>query len=259
MTATALFELLACILALVAGIFIFDQHLERPRPYKLMWSLGLLFYGIAAGAAFVGAASHWSVADYKVWYYFGGVLTAAFLGLGSLALLAPRRVSRWAIGVAVVISIYTGLRLLLLPVDAGHANELATWSTVKVTNASDFSITPPDVLVLVILMNISGALMLFGGAVWSAWKFYRKHAPAYRLTSMVLLALGSVFPSFLTGLQRLGYSAAAPLGEFLGAGCILFGLLLSLDVFTVFRIPFTHIVLRQREATVPAQQTAAQR
>src|SRR5690242_7330680 len=105
MNSTAVFELLACILALVAAVFIFDQHLERPRPYKLLWTLGLLFYGIAAGAAFVGAASHWSVATYKVWYYFGGVLTAAYLGLGSLALLAPRKIWRWAVGIAVVISI----------------------------------------------------------------------------------------------------------------------------------------------------------
>jgi hypothetical protein len=256
MTSTALFELLACLLALVAAVFIFDQYLERPRPYKLLWTLGLAFYGIAAGAAFAGETGHWSVADYKVWYYFGGVLTAAYLGLGSLWLQAPRPVARWVVGIAVAISLYTGLRLLLLPVDATHVLDLATWPTVKITNASDFSITPPDVLVLVILMNISGALMLFGGAAWSAWTFYRKHAPGYRLMSMVLLALGSVFPGILTGLQRLGYSAAAPLGEFLGAGCILAGLLVSLDVFTVFRIPFTRIVLRQR-VTTPAQQVAS--
>ena len=55
MTATGVFELLAALSALVAAIFIFDQHLHRPRPYKLMWSLGLLFYGIAAVAAFPGA------------------------------------------------------------------------------------------------------------------------------------------------------------------------------------------------------------
>jgi hypothetical protein len=256
MTSIAIFELLACVLALIACVFIFDQHLEHPRPYKLLWSLGLLFYGIAAGAAFVAAASHWSVPTYKTWYYFGGVLTAAYLGLGSLSLLAPRRVSRWAVAAAVVISVYVGLRLLFLPVTSTQAHELTTWSFDTITNAKYFSITPPDALIPLIIMNISGALMLFGGAVWSAWSFYRKHAPAYRLTSMLFLALGSVFPS-LTGLMRLGNSSLAPLGEFLGAGCILFGLLLSLDVFTVFRVPFTHIILRQRVAA-PAQPTVAQ-
>ena len=94
MNGTALFELLAAICALLAAIFIFDQHLHRPRPHKLMWTLGLLFYGLAAGADFLGALGGWTVGEYKAWYYFGGVLTAAFLGLGSLYLLAPRRSRR---------------------------------------------------------------------------------------------------------------------------------------------------------------------
>ena len=257
MTATATLELLASILALVAGIFIFDQHLERPRPYKLLWSLGLCFYGIAAGAAFFAALSHWTVLEYKTWYYFGGTLNAAYLGLGSFALLAPRRVSRWAIGLAVAISVYAGLRLVLLPVNGAQTHELATWTFNRVTDAQQFSIAPPDVLVLLILMNTAGTIMMFGGAMWSGWNFYRKHAPGYRVASMALLALGALLAASGTGLQRLGISAGAPLGEFLGAGCILFGLLLSLDVFTVFRVPFTHVVLRQR---VPAtiQQSVAQ-
>jgi hypothetical protein len=206
-----------------------------------------LFYGIAAGAAFAGEIGHWSVAGYKTWYYFGGVLTAAYLGLGSLYLLAPRRVARWVVGVAALISVYAAVRVLALVVDAAQAALLASLPTSDVTNVQKLSIMPPDVVALTILMSSAGALFLFGGAVWSAWSFYRKHAPGYRLASMVLLALGAIFPSILTGLQRFGFTAAAPLGEFLGAGFILGGLLLSLDVFTVFRIPFTHIVLRTRE------------
>jgi Ca2+/Na+ antiporter len=101
-------------------------------------------------------------------------------------------------------------------------------------------------------MNIPGALLLFGGAAWSAWQFWRKRAGGYRLASMILLALGSVFPSILTGLQALGNSSGAALGEFLGALCLLAGLLISLDVFTVFRVPFTRIVLYERAAPTPA-------
>ncbi len=252
MTATALFELLACALSLVAAVFLLDQYRERPRPYKLLWTLGLVFYGIAAGAAFAGEVGHWNVADYKTWYLFGGVLTAAYLGLGSLYLLAPRRVALTAVGVAALVTVYAGLRVLTLPVAAGTAAHLATLPTTAVTDVKHFSIMPTDVRILAVIMSITGALLLFGGAAWSAWVFYRKHAPGYRLASMVLLALGSVFPSILTGLQALGNSSGAALGEFLGAACILGGLLISLDVFAVFRIPFTHIVLRERQRTPQA-------
>jgi hypothetical protein len=256
MSDIALFELLAAICALVAAVFIFDQHLHRPRPYKLMWSLGLLFYGIAAAAAFAGAAGHWTVLDYKLWYYFGGIMTAAFLGLGSCYLLAPRRVAYVFTALFCFLAAYAAVRIALYPVPEAVAAHIANATTAEVTNVSAFPILPGDMTIVAILMNIPGALWLFGGALWSAWTFLRRHTPGYRVISMALLALGAIFPSLLTGLQRLGYSAAAPLGEFLGALCLLIGLLISLDVFVVFRIPFTSIVLRERR--VPASSATSE-
>ena len=248
MSDIALFELLAAICALVAAVFIFDQHLHRPRPYKLMWSLGLLFYGIAAAAASAGAADHWTVLDYKLWYYFGGIMTAAFLGLGSCYLLAPRRVAYVFTALFCFLAAYAAVRIALYPVPPAVEAHIASSTTAEVTNVSALPVLPGDLTIVAILMNIPGALWLFGGALWSAWTFLRRHTPGYRVISMALLALGAVFPGLLTGLQRLGYSAAAPLGEFLGALCLLIGLLISLDVFIVFRIPFTPIVLHERKA-----------
>ena len=254
MSDVALFELLAAICALAASVFIFDQHMHRPRPHKLMWTLGLLFYGIAAVAAFAGAANHWTVAEYKLWYYFGGVLTAAYLGLGSFYLLGPRRLAHIITAVAVVLSLYAGIRILTYSVPADVAAQIAASSTAQVTNVRNLQVLPGDLTIIAILMNIPGAVFLFGGALWSAWTFVRSHTPGYRTLSMILLALGAIFPSITTGLQRLGYSNGAALGEFLGALCLLAGLLVSHDVFTVFRIPFTHIVLRERRQPVGTSQ-----
>lgn len=258
MNGTALFELLAAICALLAAIFIFDQHLHRPRPHKLMWTLGLLFYGLAAGADFLGALGGWTVGEYKAWYFFGGVLTAAFLGLGSLYLLAPRRVGHIATTIAVVIGVYAGLRILFFaPFSAADIHTLATAPTSVITNVRAFKPLPGDLEIAAVVMNIPGALLLFGGAAWSAWQFWRKRAGGYRLASMILLALGSVFPSILTGLQALGNSSGAALGEFLGALCLLAGLLISLDVFTVFRVPFTRITLYERAASATVTKAQA--
>lgn len=250
-SSTALFELLAALTAFVAAIFIFDQHLHRPRPYKLLWTLGLVFYGCAAAAAFAGSAGHWTVAEYKLWYFFGGILTAAYLGLGSLHLLGPRRVSAIVTAIAALLSIYAGIRILTYPVSAAVAASLATASTTQVFDVKDFQVLPADLSLVAIVMSITGSVLLFGGALWSGWTFWRRHTPGYRLLSMGLLALGALVPSITTGLQRLGYSSGAALGEFLGALFLLGGLLISLDVFTVFRIPFTSVVLRERPSPRP--------
>ncbi|MFI5272091.1 MAG: hypothetical protein ACHQ4H_03550 [Ktedonobacterales bacterium] len=251
MSATAFFELLSAIAAFLATIFIFDQQLHRPRPYKLLWTLGLLFYGIAALAAFAGAARYWTVLDYKLWYYFGGVLTAAFLGLGSFWLLWNKTAARVLTAIATVIAVVAAVVVIVAPVSAATAAAMARMDSVQVTDVKHFPVLPGFLTILTLLMNIPGALFLFGGAVWSAWTFLRRSAPGYRVVSMVLLALGSVFPSFTTGFQRLGFSGTAALGEFLGAICLLVGLMISLDVFTVFRVPFTAIVLHERAERAP--------
>ena len=74
---------------------------------------------------------------------------------------------------------------------------------------------------------------------------------------MALLALGSVFPSILTGFQALGNTSGAALGELLGAVCLLGGPLISHDVFTVFRVPFTHLTLYERRAPAVGGQSSA--
>lgn len=248
MAGTPFFELLAALAAFIAALFLADQYVHRPRPYKLMWGLGLLFYGLAAGAAWAGSAGHWTVTEYKIWYYFGGLLTAIFLGLGSFYLLGPRRLANALATLVALVSAFAALRVLLLPISHDVAAKLTTYTTAQVTDVKHFAVMPSDVTAIAIALNIPGALFLFGGAAWSGWTFWRRRTPFYRLLSMGLLALGAVFPSVLTGLQRLGYSSAAALGEFLGALCLLGGLLISLDVFTVFRVPFTRIVLHERKS-----------
>ncbi|MBF6590659.1 MAG: hypothetical protein IVW57_09025 [Ktedonobacterales bacterium] len=246
MSDVALFELLAAVCALLAALFVFDQYLNRPRPYKLLWTLGLLFYGIAAAAAWAGALNSWTVTEYKLWYFFGGVLTAAYLGLGSFFLLGPRRLASILTVIAALVSLAAAVRIFTYPVPGTLARTMATLDTAGVTNTRQFPVLPRDLVFAAIAMNVPGALFLFGGAAWSAWTFWRQRTPGYRVVSMALLALGAVFPSVLTGLQRLGYSGGAALGEFLGALCLLAGLLVSLEVFTTLRVPFTPIVLRER-------------
>lgn len=251
---TALFELLATIFSLVAAIFIFDQHLQRPRPHKLMWTLGLLFYGLAAGAEYLAVTGGWNETNYKAWYYFGGILTAIFLGLGTLYLLAPRRIGHIATAIVTAIALYAAVRIAFFsPFSAADLHTLATAPLNVITTPRQFKPLPTDMEVVAILMNIPGTLLLFGGAAWSGWQFWRKHAPGFRVISMILLALGAVASASGSGLQAVGITSGAAVGEFLGALFLLAGLLISHDVFSVFRVPFTNIILYQRDQSSNAK------
>ena len=75
---------------------------ERRSAFLLAWSAALAAFAIACVALAWGAAAGWNEAAFRVYYLFGGLLTAALLGLGSL-LLAGRR------GAVPVALVYVGL------------------------------------------------------------------------------------------------------------------------------------------------------
>ena len=83
--------LLSSTLSFVFALFLLDQWLERRRSYQLIWTLGMVWYGISAGTEFWGAAFGWSEPLYRTWYLIGAIYVAAWLGLGTMYLLGKTR------------------------------------------------------------------------------------------------------------------------------------------------------------------------
>jgi hypothetical protein len=98
----ALFAFAAALVALRLAAALAVRWRTRRAPELAAWSASLLAYSIASAALAWGAAASWDGRSFRVYYLFGGLLTAALLGLGSL-LLAGRR---WALAPALV---YVGL------------------------------------------------------------------------------------------------------------------------------------------------------
>ena len=74
----------------------------RAAPELLAWAAALAAYALASAALAWGAAAGWDDRAFRVYYLFGGLLTAPLLGVGSL-LLAGRR---WATPLGLI---YAGL------------------------------------------------------------------------------------------------------------------------------------------------------
>src|SRR6185295_1021059 len=58
---------------------------------QLVWAIGLLWYGISAGTEFLGSAFGWNEPLYRTWYLIGAFFVAAYLGAGTIVLLARTR------------------------------------------------------------------------------------------------------------------------------------------------------------------------
>jgi len=79
------------ILALVFSLALFDQWRERRGGFQLIWGIGMLFYGIAAGAEALAGIGGWNETLYRAWYLTGAIWTAGWLGLGTAFLLGRTR------------------------------------------------------------------------------------------------------------------------------------------------------------------------
>jgi hypothetical protein len=79
------------LLSFIFFIFLIDQWRERRRPYQLVWAIGMLWYGLSAGTEFLGGAFGWSEPLYRAWYLIGAIWVAAWLGVGTILLLARTR------------------------------------------------------------------------------------------------------------------------------------------------------------------------
>ena len=86
----ALLAFAAALLSLrLAGLLAGRWRARRER-HLLAWSAGLAAYALGAGAIAAGAAGGWNEAWFRAYYLFGGLLTAALLGAGSLLLAGVR-------------------------------------------------------------------------------------------------------------------------------------------------------------------------
>ena len=72
------------------------------------------------------------------------------------------------------------------------------------------------------------------------------------MPATLLIALGGFIPGWTSGLNRFGVTWSFFIGELLGVVLIFLGFLVSIEVFSDVRLPFTQIVLRRRERTSEA-------
>jgi hypothetical protein len=194
-----------------------------------VWTAGLLWYAVSTGAEFLGYSGGWTASLYRLWYVAGAFFVAAYLGMGTFYLLAPRRLAHAVMLVLALASIYAAFRVAGAPVDLAllpAAGEAVSGRAL-----------PADVRVLTPIFNVFGAAALIGGAAYSAWVFWRRKALPQRVVSNVLIAAGAFFPSLTGTLSRFGLADLLPLGEFLGVLVIFTGFLVSSEVFER-RLPF---------------------
>ena len=216
--------------------------------------------------------------DATVWLVVGASLAAA-LAVGLVTRLDRRWVGHLTAAILVLASLVVTWATLTAPV-AGPGY------SVDEIGIPVGSAMPADLRILTPPFNIVGAFALVFGAVYSAyifmpkarvmrvaselpvvgaigrgiavvvnfvaslpgaWRAFRAGTLNSRVPATLLIALGGFIPGWTSGLNRFGVTWSFFIGELVGVVLIFIGFLVSIEVFSDLRLPFTRIVLRRRD------------
>ena len=207
------------IISFIFAFLVLRRYLVRRGPHLLLWGIGMVFYGTGGFCEGYYGAFGWNPLIFRLWYLFGAMLVAAWLGQGTVYLLAKRK---WANGLMLLLalsSLYGLVRVFGAQLDPS----LMTTSVHTGSELSGHAITTPGIRTLTPFFNLYGTATLVGGAAWSAWIFWRKRILLHRTIGNILIAVGAILPAFGGAFSRFGLSGALYLSELLGAVLIFIG------------------------------------
>ncbi len=206
---------LSTLVTFAFAVSVFNRYLHRRTSYLLIWTIGLLLYGIGTLSEVILSLA-FSGLVLKFWYLCGAMLTAAWLGQGSLHLLMRRR------GVAVTLTVVLAMLSLLaafLVMQSPLKQAASVYQTEQPISSQyqTFLAQSGMIIFLTILLNIYGTFALVGGALYSAYIFWRKHVLFDRMIGNILIALGAFAPALGGSFIRMGLPDWLYFAELVGA------------------------------------------
>ncbi|MDO8491667.1 MAG: hypothetical protein Q7T04_06610 [Dehalococcoidia bacterium] len=228
----AVIPAISSLVSLVFAVLVLDQYMARRKPHQLVWALGLGMYFVSTGTEFLTEVGGLNPATYRLWYLFGAVFVAAYLGMGTAYLLLPRRIAHTIMALLVIASVYAAVQVAAASIDWSQLPKSGPVLTGKALPQSVRLITP--------FFNVFGTVALVGGALYSCWVFIRRHILCHRVVSNILIAVGAIMPAVGGTASRLEQFNLIYVLELVGIVVIFAGFLRSNEVFGAARMPVVH-------------------
>ena len=206
--------ILTTIISFIFTIAVFNRYRAKRRSHLLFWSIGLALYGIGALTEVIMLFTFNAVA-LKLWYLSGAMLTAAWLGQGTVNLLVRRRGLVRALNIILVSASLIAIGLVIAAPVTSASTSYNPAQPLS-TQYQDIILRSSGMVLMTILFNIYGTFTLVGGAIYSAYIFWRKKVLFNRMVGNILIAAGAMLPAIGGSFVRLNLPDFLYLSEFLG-------------------------------------------
>ncbi|MFQ5967187.1 MAG: hypothetical protein ACE5MI_06205 [Acidimicrobiia bacterium] len=202
---------LPIITTVLAGAFAFVlwRHWRRKPEsrYLLWWTIGVGLFGVGTLTEALNTIFGWHEPIFRAWYVAGALLGGAPLAQGTVYLLLPRRTAdRLTVALLTYIAIAATF-VVATPVlsEAVVADRLSgdvmAWQWVRLFSP---------------LVNLYAVVFLVGGAIWSAWRYWRRGGASSRVLGNILIAVGAILPGIGGSFARFGEIEVLYVTELIG-------------------------------------------
>ena len=212
------------IITLIFSVAVFNRYRRHGGDYLLIWGIGLVFYGLGTAMEVVLGFTFNALA-LKLWYLSGAMLTAAWLGQGTVNLLWRRHHFAQITNILLTLISLAALGLIL----AAPIHSAASFHPSIPVSTQYKDILSRDGLTvgMTILLNTYGTFTLIGGALYSAFLFWRKKVLFNRMVGNILIAGGAMLPALGGSFLKAGFPDWLYLSEFSGVILMYAGFVLA--------------------------------
>ncbi len=173
------------------------RHWQRNTSarYVMWWMIGAALYGLGTAAEALTTVFGWHEPIFRTWYIAGALLGGAPLAQGTIYLLMSRKTAdRLAVALITYVALASAF-VLATPVATElvepHrlSGEVMEWQWVRLFSP---------------LANTYAVIFLVGGAIWSAWQYFKRDGSSSRVQGNVLIAVGAILPGIGGSFARAG-------------------------------------------------------
>lgn len=192
------FPAIVAAINLVFAVQLLQQYRQRGRPHQLIWAVSMAEAFVASAAYMLTIILDGNPFFFKVYYIFGALMVAAYLGLGSIYLVASPRVARACALWVIVFTILGAVGIIMAPVNVSELVSLNGAAGRGVLENKAYWLSQ------LIVMNLFGTLGVVVPALLSALRLARRQAAPGFVQGNALIAVGVLVIGGAGSAARLG-------------------------------------------------------
>jgi hypothetical protein len=200
--------ILSTIVAAGFTLTLYKQWKQNPSArYLMWWTIGIAMYGVGTLMESLTTVFGWSEPVFRGWYISGALLGGAPLATGTVYLIMPKKKADQIATMLVTYFAIASAFVLTTPIvnELVESNRLSgevmAWSWVRLFSP---------------LANLYALVFLVGGAIWSAWKYWKVGNASSRVLGNIYIAVGAILPGIGGSFTRAGVVEVLYVTELIG-------------------------------------------